>query len=229
MKHRKSITENRGPGVGAPKSFDLHLHCEGTLIKTLSKMFESVTGLLSTLFATAITDLTMNGRFEPISASPIASIALRWFSQDFWNCEKSKLIAQVDDTVRFVRSLSQAVEIFHVARLHLRSRRSKHSGASSRPREPADTVPRLNQLRHKRRPDEPVAPVTKIRVMISPWRPNLRPTPVSETLCSTCSTSMPSSIGPDDLPFCSDYSWHLMQWNACGNAVNRLTPISPPH
>jgi hypothetical protein len=47
----------------------------------------SVTGLPSTLIATAVGEVTRNGRFEPTSTSPMASIALRSSSLAFWNCE----------------------------------------------------------------------------------------------------------------------------------------------
>ena len=54
----------------------------------------SVDGLPSTLAAIAVPEVTTNGRFEPSSTSPIASIALRSSSQFFWNCEKSWLKAK---------------------------------------------------------------------------------------------------------------------------------------
>ena len=78
---------------------------------------------------------------------------------------------QVDHAVRLGRSLSQAVEILHVAMLRLSARRSERRGTSIRPvSAPTHCVLPESTPVPRAEPMNPVAPVTKICEMLFPLR-----------------------------------------------------------
>ena len=90
-----------------------------------------------------------NGRSEPTSTSPIASIARRSFSQFATKLEKSWSKAQWITAYDFAAPLRRLSKIFKIAAMHLCPGSCKRGGTRLRPRQSKHLVARIDKFGNK--------------------------------------------------------------------------------